>query len=131
MIWGCMAMAGVGRIQVADGTINAVKYISSILQPKMLPSARDLFGPESDYIFKQDSAPCHVARKCMKWFADNNVLEVLDWPGNSPDINPIENLWSILKPGCTVIWATKHLGDSLTGRQPTGRHLSVNWATQL
>jgi len=88
MIWGCMAMTGVGRSQVVDGTINAVKYISSILQPKMLPSARDLFGPGSDYIFQQDSAPCHVARKCMKWFADNNV-EVLDWPGNSPDLNPL------------------------------------------
>lgn len=44
MIWGCMAMTGVGRIPVVNGTINAVNYISSILQPKMLPSARDLFG---------------------------------------------------------------------------------------
>jgi len=30
----------------------------------------------------------------------------------------------------TVIWATNHLGDSQLGDTPTGRHFSVNWATQ-
>jgi len=67
MIWGCMVMIGVGWIQVVRGTINAVNYISSILQPKMLPSARDLFGSGNDYIFQQDGAPCHVARKVVCW----------------------------------------------------------------
>jgi len=81
-------MTGMWRIQVVDGTINAGKYIASILQPKMLPSARDLFGPGNGCIFKQDSATCHVAHKCMKWFSGNNV-EILDWHGNSPDLNPI------------------------------------------
>ena len=37
---------------------------------------------------------------------------------------------------CTVMWATnqlgnRRLGDNLTGRQPTGRHILVNWATTL
>jgi len=66
-----------------------------------MPSDRDLLRPGYDYIFQQDGAPCHIARKCMKWLADINV-EVLAWPGKSPELNPIENLWSRLKHAVAV-----------------------------
>src|ERR1051325_10060431 len=49
-----------------------------------------------DFIFQQDGAPCHTAKVCQKWFKDNN-LRLLSWPGNSPDLNPIKNLWAWLK----------------------------------
>jgi len=34
--------------------------------------------------------------KVKSFFSDHNIL-VLDWPGNSPELNPIENLWAIMK----------------------------------
>ncbi|KAG1653637.1 Transposable element Tc1 transposase [Nymphon striatum] len=52
--------------------------------------------PDGDGIFQQEIAPCHTSRK-MRTFFEESGLEVLDWPGNSPDINPIENLWVIMK----------------------------------
>jgi len=103
MIWGCMSWSGVGRIQVVNGTLNATRYIHEVLEPKLIPSVRDIFGDAVDFIFQQDGAPCHTARLCVKWFQENNI-ELLSWPGNSPDLNPIENLWSRLKKAV----ASKH-----------------------
>ncbi len=65
------------------------------LEHFMLPSADKLYG-DADFIFQQDLAPAHTAKGTKSWFNDHGVT-VLDWPANSPDMNPIENLWGIVK----------------------------------
>ncbi len=61
----------------------------------MLPSADQLFK-DADFIFQQDLAPAHTAKSTKSWLNDHGV-GVLDWPANSSDLNPIENLWGIVK----------------------------------
>jgi len=48
-------------------------------------------------IFHQDSATCHTAKVFKKWFVDNRVKLLPNWPFNSSDLNVIENCWNIMK----------------------------------
>jgi len=93
MIWGCFSSFGRGRLHfVPKGTtINAVKY-RDILEDKLLLA----MDTHNTTIFQHDNAPCHAA-KSVSQFLDRHKIQVLDWPGNSPDLNPIENLWNVIK----------------------------------
>ncbi len=94
MIWGAMSSAGVGLFCFLKTNVIAPDY-QDILEHFMLPSADQLFK-DADFIFQQDLAPAHTAKSTKRWLNDHGV-GVLDWPENSPDLNPIENLGCIVK----------------------------------
>ncbi len=94
MIWAAMSSAGVGPLCFLKSTVNTAIY-QEILEHFMLPSADKLYG-DADFIFQQDLAPANTAKGTKSWFNDHGVT-VLDWPANSLDLNPIENLWGIVK----------------------------------
>ena len=114
----CHVVAGTSRSKtrycnragVAARNITSSEY-KNVLKSTLLPEGDAMFAKAGirHWVYQQDNDPCHkCATSIIKKHNEqaSTCIELLDsWPPNSPDLNPIENLWSyvesrVLKQGC-------------------------------
>ena len=92
-VWGGISLCGPTGICVFEGKMDAQMYID-ILRDTLKPFIKDVY-PRSHRLF-QDNDPKHTSRRAVEFFQDNGI----NWwktPPESPDCNPIENVWHEMK----------------------------------
>ena len=92
MFWGCMTRHAIGPLVEVVGTNNATNYIAT-LKDYLLPEFQ---VSEYPLVFQQDNATLHKTAAVNEFFREN-AIPILDWPPQSPDLSPIENMWNIMK----------------------------------
>ena len=106
MVWACFSAKGRGGLFFLPPkvTMDGPRYVE-VLRQHLFPFMR-IHGCTQ---FLQDGAPCHRSKLCTAFLRDNASFGVVDWPGNSPDLNPIENVWN---------WMKNQLQEKDTGSVP-------------
>jgi len=119
MMWGCMGAFGMGKYCKIDGRMDGELY-REILKDEFMGTLSVCNLGIDDVIFQQDNDPKHTAKKTYEWFDDNNV-EILDWPSQSPDLNPIEHLWN------EIDRRLRNLPDNITSENDLWNKIQQVW----
>lgn len=111
LVWGGITSLGLTKLHIIPNktSVNSAYYINEILEKEVKPAfkravvcndltATKLFRDNSEGLFQQDGARAHTSRASIEWLNTNinGYISPEDWPPNSPDLSPIENVWSIM-----------------------------------
>ncbi|KAG1442998.1 hypothetical protein G6F55_012800 [Rhizopus delemar] len=90
MVWSCLTWKSIGWIADVGHRMNSEGYLE-VLKDDLLKTM-EIYGLDSsNIVFQQDNDPKHISKIVKEWI-NQQPFEELEWPSQSPDLNPIENM---------------------------------------
>ena len=96
MVWGAISLNYRTPLIKCSSGVTSLEY-QKIIEESGLIQDMDAKHGRSKWTFMQDGAACHTAKTTEEWLDDQHVCVIPGWPPNSPDLNPIEMVWAVMK----------------------------------
>jgi hypothetical protein len=122
MVWGAIGIGFRSSLIIFDWSVNAETYLEE-LKKNFIKEASDVYG-SSQWVMVQEGATCHTTLHNINELT-KRCLVCPSWPPNSPDLNPIEMLWAIIKG--RIRWTEIHNREEAI----EGRNVRDQWSLLL
>jgi hypothetical protein len=109
-VWAAISAKGKTPLVRIHKVMDSEAF-AKLMKEKLLPLMRDIYDDDrADFVLMQDGDGMHTAEKVQKTLEDEGIEQLQGWPAHSPDLNPIENAWSIVQRHLEKVYPTTEAG---------------------
>ncbi|MBW0561094.1 hypothetical protein O181_100809 [Austropuccinia psidii MF-1] len=115
MVWGGICAANQLKIAFLEGQMTLAQLIRQVYQPVLFPFISQMeqepwIMGKHRLIVMEDNAPIHTETLSNQWRQQHGIQK-MQCPAHSPDLNPIKNVWKIMKTAISKLYQPQTIDE--------------------